>query len=377
MPRPPSPATGVRTGDLPTTRRDVLGGLAAAPVLGLALSFPALIPSPARADGSGPFESFKPGIREITGKFTVYDIPTSYATPHCLAPDGRGGIWFVEIGANRIGKLDKASGRMKEWVIPTPAAHPHGITVDKDGFVWFSEANQDKIGRFDPRTETFKEYPVPPGGKRQGARNGVGRIHTPMMGKDGNLYCTNEWLSTIVQLDPKTGATKEYQARFAGKRGSRPYGLQVDFDGNMWFAAVGSEYIGMIDIKAETVTEYPTPTKKSGPRRLCVDPEGKIWFTEWNTHKIGYIVPRTKEMKEFDLPAAPRAGAYAVTSNGAGTIFAGEFIANQVTKFEPKTGKFTEYPMPLRRSRVRQIVCCEEGYVWYADNGNSKIVRLS
>lgn len=359
------------------TRRTVLKGLATVPMAGL-LGTTALGVGQALADGSGPYKHFTPGTRKITGKWTVYDIPTSYATPHCLAPDFRGNIWFVEIGANRIGVLNKKSGKFKEYMIPTAGATPHGITCDKNGMVYFSEAGADKIGRFDPKTETFREYPIPAGGKRKGARRGLGRIHTPMMGAGKYLWCTNEWLSTIVKLDPETGKTWEIQARFAGKRGSRPYGLQVDFAGDMWFAPVGSDYIGKIDAKTHKITEFPTPTKKSGPRRLTIDPKGRIWFSEWNKHKIGYIDPKTFKIKEYDLPAAPLSGAYALTSNGAGEIFVGEFISNQVSRFDPRTEKFTgEWQMPVRRARIRQIVTDEDGYIWYADNGNSNIVRLS
>jgi len=57
-------------------------------------------------------------------------------------------------------------------------------------------------------------------------------------------------------------------------------------------------------------------------------------------------------------------------------LYVAEFISNQVSRFDPKTGKWTEWPMPLRRSRVRNIVVGPHGYVWHADNGNSKLVRL-
>lgn len=325
------------------------------------------------ANGSDSFVTFRPGAREIQGKFRVYDIPREYATPHCLSPDHQGNIWFVEIGANRVSKFDPEKDVFTDYLIPTPESQPHGITVDKEGIVWFTEAGKDKIGRIDPKSGTITEYPIPAGGEREGARGGVGRIHTPMIGKDGYLYATNEWLSTIVKLDPKTGQTWEFETP---TRKSRPYGIQVDFDGNIWFAEVGSEHVGKLDPKTGTVTEYKTPTPKSGPRRLSIDPQGVIWYAAWDAHKIGYINPKTLEMKEFTPPSHPQTGTYALAADGAGILYVAEFISNQVSRFEPKTGKWTEWPMPLRRSRVRNIIVDGSGYVWYADNGNSKLVRL-
>lgn len=326
------------------------------------------------ANGSNsPGGNLQPGTRQIQGKYTVFDLPKNYAAPHCLAPDPQGNIWFTEIGANRIGRFDPEGKVFTEYLIPTPEAEPHGITVDKDGIVWFTEAGKDKIGRIDPKNGTITEFPVPAGAKREGAQGGVGRIHTPMMGKDGYLYVSNEWLSLMVKLDPKTGQTWEFPTQ---TKKARPYGVQVDFDGNVWFAAVGSEFVGKLDPKTGTITEYKTPTPKSGPRRLTIDPQGIIWYSEWDGQKIGYINPKTFEMKEVTPPSSPKTGAYAIASDGAGNMYVAEFISNQVSRFEPKTGKWTEWPMPVRRSRVRNIIVDQKGFVWYADNGNSKLMRL-
>ena len=325
------------------------------------------------ANGSDSFINFRPGARAIQGKFTVYDMPLDYASPHCLAPDQQGNIWYVAYGSNRVGKLDPERKEFTEYLVPTHESQPHGITVDKDGLAWFTEAGKDKIGRLDPKSGMITEFPVPAGGKRAGAQGGVGRIHTPMMGKDGYLYSSNEWISSMVKLDPKTGQTWEF---LTSTKKARPYGIQVDFDGNVWFAAVGSEFIGKLDPKSGTITEYRTPTAKSGPRRLTIDPQGLIWYAEWDAHKIGYINPKTLEQKEFTPPSYPKAGTYAIASDGAGNLYVAEFISNQVSRFEPKTGKWTEWQMPLRRSRVRNIIVDPRGYVWYADNGNSKLVRL-
>ena len=142
------------------------------------------------------------------------------------------------------------------------------------------------------------------------------------------------------------------------------YGIQVDFGGNIWFVEVGSEHVAKLDPKTGTITEYKTPTPKSGPRRMTIDPQGIIWYAEWDAHKIGYINPKTLEQKEFTPPSHPKTGTYAIASDGAGNLYVAEFISNQVSRFEPKTGKWTEWPMPLRRSRVRNIVVDPKASVW-------------
>ncbi len=325
------------------------------------------------ANGAGSFINFQPGHRQIRGKFTVYDLPRDSARPHSLATDQQGRIWFAETGANRVGMFDPQKREFAEYPIPTPEAEPHGITVVREGIIWFTQAAKDKIGRLDPKTGGIRDFPVPAGGIRPGARGGVGRIHAPMMGNDGFLYSSNEWMSSIVKLDPKTGQTWEYLTQ---TKASRPYGIQIDLAGDVWFAAAGSDYVGKLGTKTGTVTEHKTPTPKSGPRGLTMDPQGLIWYAEWDAHKIGYINPKTLEQREFVPLSHPHSGTYALASDGAGVIYVAEFISNQVSRYEPKKREWTEWQMPLSRSRARSIIVDPSGYVWYADNGNSKLVRI-
>jgi virginiamycin B lyase len=330
-------------------------------------------PGSVSANGSASFVSFQPGQRPIRGKFTVYDMPGSSAAPYGLAADQQGRIWFTEPGANRVGVFDPQRREFAEYMVPTPEAEPQGITVDAEGIVWFTQAAKDRIGRLDPKTGVIRDFPVPAGGTRPGARGGVGRIHTPMMGKDGFLYSSNEWLSSIVKLDPKSGQTWEYMTQ---TKASRPYGIQIDLDGDVWFAAAAGDYVGKLTAKTGIITEYRTSTPKSGPRRLTIDPQGLIWYAEWDAHKIGYIDPKTLEQKEFAPLSHPKSGVYAVAADGAGVIYVAELISNQVSRYEPKKREWTEWPMPLANSQARGIIVDPSGYVWYADSGNSKLVRV-
>ena len=49
---------------------------------------------------------------------------------------------------------------IREWDVPTKGAHPHDLAVGKNGDLWFTEQMANKIGRFDPASQNFKEYPL-------------------------------------------------------------------------------------------------------------------------------------------------------------------------------------------------------------------------
>ena len=102
---------------------------------------------------------------------------------------------------------------IREWDVPTKGAHPHDPAVGKNGELWFTEQMTNKIGRFDPASQNFKEYPI-------------------------------------------TGEN-------AG-----PHGLVADADGNIWFTANFGGYIGKLDSQTGHVTQYKMPVEKRTIRTL-------------------------------------------------------------------------------------------------------------
>ncbi|HUZ32702.1 MAG TPA: hypothetical protein VMV19_11475, partial [Xanthobacteraceae bacterium] len=76
-------------------------------------------------------------------------------------PDGN--IWFVETGANALGRL-APDGSIVEFPVPTPNASLRGVTVGADGDLWFTENFANKIGRMAPNSTVFGEYAIPTAG---------------------------------------------------------------------------------------------------------------------------------------------------------------------------------------------------------------------
>ena len=68
-----------------------------------------------------------------------------------------GAVWFTMLAANKIGKLDIASGIVTTYNIPTADSHPTGITFG-GGYIWFVERTGDKLGRLDRASGAITEY---------------------------------------------------------------------------------------------------------------------------------------------------------------------------------------------------------------------------
>jgi virginiamycin B lyase len=80
-------------------------------------------------------------------------------------PDGA--IWFVETGANALGRFTRECA-FNEYKFPTPNASLRGVTVGPDGHLWCTQNFANKIGHMAPDGTLLGEYAIPTPGS--GAR---------------------------------------------------------------------------------------------------------------------------------------------------------------------------------------------------------------
>src|SRR5215471_3030095 len=87
-----------------------------------------------------------------------FDVPTPNSRPHdpAVAPDGS--LWYTGQAANKLGRLDPATGRFKEFALKTPGSGPHGLVADDKGNIWFTAISKGYIGRLIPATGEIIEY---------------------------------------------------------------------------------------------------------------------------------------------------------------------------------------------------------------------------
>jgi streptogramin lyase len=89
--------------------------------------------------------------------------------------------------------------------------------------------------------------------------------------------------------------------------GSRPVGITLGPDGNLWFTEFDGNRIGRIT-PAGSVTEFPLPSSDSQPFMIAPGPDGNLWFSEYNATKIGRITP-DGVITEYPLPGRHLAAA--------------------------------------------------------------------
>jgi streptogramin lyase len=270
----------------------------------------------------------------LGGKFARLGVPALgdaasrlYRGPHSLAigPDGR---WYTtDTFATRIGVFDpKTDAWQASYEIPdgaTPSLYPHTIRFDRHGLAWFTIAFSEQVGRLDPVTREVRVIQLPPG-KSLGVA-----------------------------------------------AGTVPYGIDVNpIDGSVWYARLWADRIGRIDPETLAVTEYDSPVR--GPRRLRFDARGTLWIAGYSEGMLARVETAGFRAKVYPLPEfAPgdRPAPYAVGIDPrTQQVWVNETMTDHLYRFDPKTERWTAYPLPLRGSYTREISFTRDGRVCTSNN---------
>lgn len=235
-----------------------------------------------------------------TRQFHLYPLPTVTSpdpgnanktltlpsAPNDLAIDSHGDIWFTELNANALGRLDPANGLVRQYRLPTSkdaqALVPYGITIDPSGNVWFTEASVNHLGRLDPATGAVRYYAVT-------------GINTALMevasDAHGIIWATAFTSGLLVSLNPATSAVTNYYAPSSTGNTGGLYGIAVSPAGEVWVTVSAIGVIARLDVSANQFVYYKIPTAGSLPLGIVVDTHHTLWFTEAGSNKIGMLQP--------------------------------------------------------------------------------------
>ena len=370
------------------------------------------------------------------GALTHYAVPTANAWPTALALDSRGAVWFTETEGNKVAVLDPQTGAVREFPLPIASAKPTGLAVGLDGRVWIAGRDANAILRFDPVGAAFDVFKLPTSdakpcgvtvdGKGRlwfSERNG-GKIGT--IGEDGGIreYPVGDqfagpfilaadrrghiWFSQLFsarigRFDPVTARFEHFQVPDA-----KAYiaGIALDTKGNVWYAAQGTNRIGVVvrtdlgyltgDAPAAaaaprpamptdfSMTEFDVPTSNALPGIVAVDSESRVWFTQMGGgwigpgfppgtpgSKIGYV--ENGVVHELALPT-PESGPTSIGMDPCGCdLWFTLRAANKIARVRDK--KIVEYDIPIPDSHPVGIAVDRDHVVWVALSNANKIGR--
>lgn len=208
------------------------------------------------------------------------------AAPNDLALDSHGNVWFSELNANAIGRLDPHTGTIKQFALASSsraqALNPYGIAVDPRGRIWFTEAATSTIGWLDPATGKLHFFTFP------GVSAGLMEIASDPY---GTIWVTSFNAGLLLNLNPQTGAVRHYYAPSPGGNAGGLYGLAITPDGKIWVTLSALSIVARLDVAGDRFVYYTIPTSASLPLGIASSANHTLWFTEAGSDKIGMLQP--------------------------------------------------------------------------------------
>lgn len=332
----------------------------------------------------------EPSDEALRATIIEYDVPTKISRPHSIEIDLRTNVaWFGEESyyGNKATRFDLQAEKFQEYPLLTEKARPHTGAVASDGRYWVALAHSNdpaKLASVDPETGEVKEYYWP---EKKGPA-----AHTLTLDHSGNVWFSGGTSGDLWSFDVKKQqfASHAYPVPAAYPKGTmqdwgevpgeshpaqgRSYDVAVDNEGMVWFSeiAVGT-LVKLNPVTRETKDIHPEGTVSI--RGITVDPQDNLWFGDFLGHRFGKLNVKTGEVK-FYKPPTPNATVYGVAYNQVdGAVWFADMSGNNITRFDPKTEHFSEYPIPQRpdRSYARFIGADIKGRVWFTEYFGDRI----
>lgn len=194
--------------------------------------------------------------------------------------------------------------------------------------------------------------------------------------KDGNLWIPYYGRANqVAKLDPATGSVQEFRVPYQGT--AAIHSAIAGPDGTVWFSQQGPNRLGRLDPRTKELTEYQGSIKegiagieRGSKHTLRIHPSGEIWASG---NPLSKFDPKTEKFTEF--PEVPT--SYGIAIDQQGTVWFTEFTEDgKLGKLDPKTMKVTKYTPPSPKARPRRIQVDSDGMVWFAEFQAGKIARF-
>jgi virginiamycin B lyase len=298
-------------------------------------------------------EKNKPAGAVIAGpakiSFASWQAPTPGSRPHDPLAARDGSLWYTGQMANVLGRVNPATGEIKEFHLKTPHSGPHGLMEDQDGNIWYTGNTGSLIGKLDPKTGDVTEYRTPE----------AGDPHTLIFDKTGILWFTMQNANRIGRLDPKTGEVKLLAPPTSG---ARPYGMALNSKGTVFFVEFGTNQVGSIDPKTLEFHEYKLPDAAARPRRIAITSDDIVWYSDFARGYLGRLDATTGKVTEWPSPSGPKSEPYGISAiNDVIWYSESGSTPNTVVRFEPKTETFQSWAIPGGGNIVRNTSITRDG----------------
>jgi streptogramin lyase len=196
----------------------------------------------------------------------IVPVGGSNALPRGLAIDTDGNVWVGLDNSRTIVKLSGTNGaQLGSWNV---GIRTYGLAIDNRGILWIATIDGGVLGAFDTNTNTYL-------GAWSGSQ--CTRPYGIAVDGDGNVWAGNWTCGNVVRLDRASFDRGERPPRFDyyGTGLSNTRGIAVDANNIVWVASSGNDRIARLN--RTTGAQLGTTATCNNPIGVGVANDGDVW----------------------------------------------------------------------------------------------------
>jgi virginiamycin B lyase len=201
---------------------------------------------------------------------------------------------------------------------------------------------------------------------------------------NGNVWYSNFVENFLGELDPKSGTNTDYPIPVL--KPDSPTGaldLEADADGNLWLAMMFQAGVARFDMATRTFQIFPVQAALNNnatqqsmvmPRSSKVD--GKVWSNEVAKQSIMRLDLKTGQYElidPFKFMSGHLHAPYGMAADAQNNLYFMDFGDENIGRVDAKTGEATIYPTPTPKSRPRRTMLDDKGRLWFTEFAANKL----
>jgi virginiamycin B lyase len=135
------------------------------------------------------------------------------------------------------------------------------------------------------------------------------------------------------------------------------------------------------------VTEYELPRKSIEPHDVILDRDGMVWYSDFGAMFLGKMDPKTGKVTEYPIPVIKEGfplGTLDLEADRDGNLWVGLMYQGGVAKLDRKTGQVQTWSVPkewqtdaTQQSFASPTFSHVDGKVWVKNSDRAQIFRLT
>jgi virginiamycin B lyase len=125
------------------------------------------------------------------------------------------------------------------------------------------------------------------------------------------------------------------------------------------------------------VKEYELPNKDSRPRRIAITPDDVVFYSDYSRGYLGRFEPKTGRITEWPSPGGPDSRPYGMAYLKSAIWYSeANTRPNTLVRFDLATERFQTWNIPSGGGVVRNMMATPDGNLVLAESGVNRVALV-